>query len=155
MDDKTETALIYVLIFAALATVYGLLGLIAAALLCRVFGWPFGNVWPYVAAAAVSTSFVQLRWHAMTYRDQPEDEPSACKDDKDKASLWENAAAVILAFVALTIMFGFLGMLPVAVSHFVFGQPVTVGLLALVAGCSACAAAVWLWWFLKTNPDTL
>lgn len=55
----------------------------------------------------------------------------------------------------MAIVFGLLGLVLVAVVHFVFGQPVTAGLLALVAGCSLCAAAVWLWRFFKDHPDAL
>ncbi len=53
----------------------------------------------------------------------------------------------------MAIVFGLLGLVLVAVVHFVFGQPVTAGLLALVAGCSLCAAAVTLWRFSKDHPD--
>lgn len=155
MDDRMANALSYVLVFGALAIVYGLLGLVPAALLCRVYGWPFGTVWPYVAGAAVSTAFVQLRWHAMTHRDRPEQAAPARKGGRSMAALWSNAVAVLLVFLAMTILFGILGMLLVAVSHYVFGQPVTAGLLLLVALGSACAAAVWLWRFFKSHPDAL
>lgn len=154
MDDKTENALVYVLIIGALAIAYSLLGLVPAALLCRVFGWPFGTVWPYVTAAALSTAFVQLRWYAMTHRDRTEDEPPARGDGKEKALWWEIAAAVILVFFAVVIVYGLLGLILVIVSHFVFGLPVTAGLLALVAGGAACAAAVSLWRTIKAHPDS-
>lgn len=154
MDDKTATTLSYVLIFGALTIVYGLLGLIGAALICRASGWSFGAVWPYFAAAAISTAFVQLRWFAMTHRDRSEQPAPACEDSKSLASLWSNTVAVILVFFAMMIVYGLLGLLLVTVSHFVFGHPITVGLLALVAGCSACAAAVTLWRFIKNHPDS-
>lgn len=151
MDDRISTYLSVALVFGALTIVYSLLALIPTALLCRFFGWPFlhGGL-PIALAGAASTAFVRLQWHFATRNSQSENGEGG----KSKWAIkWAKAESFILVVLGFAIAYDLVFMLLVGIGFYLFGQPITVGLLVLLAVAALGAGFLTVWQKFKDNPD--
>lgn len=154
MDDRISTYLSVALVFGAQTIVYSLLAMIPTALLCHFFGWPFfsGGL-PLTVAGAASAAFVRLLWYFKTRGSRSENEDSPRKSGKARLAKWAKIEPFILVFFAIAIVFFLAGMLLTGIGYYIFGLPVSTGVLVLIAVGSLGASLWMVWQMAKNDPD--